>query len=102
MGGIALVSPTGIEPEELIRVHRPLLVLSGDRDEVVWTDLHSVSFARKVPGVELILMPGIGHMPQYADRETVLAAVRALAERVAPVASLPLAGRGRGGGGLTG
>jgi len=83
-------------------IRLPVTVIAGDRDEVVWTDLHSVSFARKVPGAELILMPGIGHMPQYADRETVLAAVRALAERVAPVASLPLAGRGRGGGGLTG
>ena len=47
-------------------------MVAGDADQVVWTDLHSRSFARDVPGAELILMPGIGHMPQYADRETVL------------------------------
>src|SRR5215218_4719621 len=65
-------------------IRLPVTVVAGDTDEIVWTDLHSVSFAREVPGAELILMPGIGHMPQYADQETVLAAIVALAERVAP------------------
>jgi pimeloyl-ACP methyl ester carboxylesterase len=65
-------------------IRLPVTVVAGDRDEIVWTDLHSLSFAREVPGAELILMPGIGHMPQYADQETVLAAIVALAERVAP------------------
>ncbi|MEE1612811.1 alpha/beta fold hydrolase [Microvirga sp. CF3016] len=62
----------------------PVTVVAGDRDEIVWTDLHSLSFAREVPGAELILMPGIGHMPQYADQRTVLDAIEALAERVTP------------------
>ena len=73
-------------------------MIAGDEDQIVWTDLHSRSFAREVPGAELILMPGIGHMPQYADRETVLAAIEALAGRVAPVDSLPLRGGARVGG----
>lgn len=67
-------------------IRLPTLVIAGDADEIVWTDLHSRCFAREVPGAELILMPGIGHMPQYADQETVLAAIEALAERVAPTA----------------
>ncbi|MBJ6126492.1 alpha/beta fold hydrolase [Microvirga splendida] len=62
----------------------PALVIAGDSDEIVWTDLHSRAFVREVPGAQLIMMPGIGHMPQYADKETVLAAIEALAERVAP------------------
>ena len=65
-------------------IRLPTLVIAGDADEIVWTDLHSRCFAREVPGAELILMPGIGHMPQYADQETVLSAIEALAERVAP------------------
>jgi len=62
----------------------PACVVAGECDEIVWTDLHSRSFARAVPGAELIVLPGIGHMPQYADRGTVLAAIEALAERIAP------------------
>jgi pimeloyl-ACP methyl ester carboxylesterase len=62
----------------------PALVIAGDSDEIVWTDLHSRCFARDVPGAELIVMPGIGHMPQYADKETVLSAIETLAERISP------------------
>ncbi|QRM28932.1 alpha/beta fold hydrolase [Microvirga sp. VF16] len=65
-------------------IRLPTVVVAGDSDEIVWTDLHSLSFAREVPGAELILMPGIGHMPQYADGKTVLVAIEALAERIAP------------------
>jgi len=65
-------------------IRLPVTVVAGDRDEIVWSDLHSRSFARAVPGAELILMPGIGHMPQYADQAMVVAAIEALAERVAP------------------
>ncbi|MBD2748371.1 alpha/beta hydrolase [Microvirga sp. BT688] len=71
-------------------IRLPTLVIAGDADEIVWTDLHSRCFAREVPGAELILMPGIGHMPQYADQQTVLCAIEALAERTAP-AALPKA-----------
>ncbi len=65
-------------------IRLPALVIAGDSDEIVWTDLHSFAFAREVPGAELILMPGIGHMPQYADGAAVVSAIEALAERVAP------------------
>ena len=65
-------------------IRKPVVVVAGDRDEIVWTDLHSRAFTRAVPGADLLLMPGIGHMPQYADKGTVLAAIEALAERIAP------------------
>lgn len=64
-------------------IRMPAVVVAGDCDEIVWTDLHSLSFVHAVPGAELILMQGIGHMPQYADGETVLSAIEALAERIA-------------------
>ena len=48
----------------------PAVVIGGDADSVVWTDLHSRSFARDVPGAELVVLPGIGHMPQYVKRAT--------------------------------
>lgn len=64
-------------------IRMPVVVVAGDRDEIVWTDLHSRAFAHAVPGAKLILMPGIGHMPQYADGTRVLAAIEELAERIA-------------------
>jgi pimeloyl-ACP methyl ester carboxylesterase len=75
-------------------IRLPTIVMAGEDDQIVWTDLHSRSIAREVPGAELILLPGIGHMPQYAEGEKVLAAIEALAESVSPMDSLPLAGRG--------
>lgn len=65
-------------------IRMPVVVVAGDRDEIVWTDLHSQAFVHAVPGARLILMPGIGHMPQYADGSTVLAAIEELAEEIAP------------------
>jgi pimeloyl-ACP methyl ester carboxylesterase len=65
-------------------IRLPVLVIAGDSDEIVWTDLHSVSFVREVPGAQLILMRGIGHMPQYADGKAVVSAIETLAERIAP------------------
>ncbi|WP_134496083.1 alpha/beta fold hydrolase [Microvirga pakistanensis] len=67
----------------------PTTVIAGECDEIVWSDLHSRSFANAVPGAQLILLPGIGHMPQYADGRTVLAAIEALAEQVAPARAVP-------------
>lgn len=65
-------------------IRMPVVVVAGDRDEIVWTDLHSQAFVHAVPGARLIMMPGIGHMPQYADGSTVLAAIEALAVEIAP------------------
>ncbi|WP_243374627.1 alpha/beta fold hydrolase [Microvirga solisilvae] len=65
-------------------IRMPVMVIAGECDEIVWTDLHSRAFAHAVPGAELTIMPGIGHMPQYADGSRVLAAIEALAERIAP------------------
>ncbi|MXQ12772.1 alpha/beta fold hydrolase [Microvirga makkahensis] len=77
-------------------IRMPVTVIAGDCDEIVWSDLHSRSFANAVPGAQLILLPGIGHMPQYVDGRTVLAAIEALAERIETV-PVPLARMDRDG-----
>ena len=70
-------------------IRLPAIVMGGDLDEVVWTDLHSRSFARDVAGAELLVLPGVGHLPQYARPDLVLSAIEALAGRVAPAAEEP-------------
>lgn len=61
----------------------PVVVMGGDADEIVWTDLHSRSLAREVPGAELVVLPGVGHMPHYARPDLVISRIEALAERLA-------------------
>jgi pimeloyl-ACP methyl ester carboxylesterase len=43
----------------------PTVVISGDRDTVVSVDLHTRAVAALVPGAKLVLLEGIGHMPQH-------------------------------------
>ena len=62
----------------------PATVIGGDADRIVWTDLHSRSFARDVAGAKLVVLPGIGHMPHHAMPELVAAEIEALAAAIAP------------------
>ncbi len=62
----------------------PTTVIGGDADRIVWTDLHSRSFASAVPGAKLIVLPGVGHMPHYAAPDLIAAEIDSLAARTAP------------------
>jgi pimeloyl-ACP methyl ester carboxylesterase len=67
------------------QIRVPTTIIGGDADTIVWTNLHSRAFAAAVPGARLIILPGIGHMPQYAEPDLVIREIEALAEKVAPV-----------------
>jgi pimeloyl-ACP methyl ester carboxylesterase len=67
-------------------IRLPATVIGGDADDVVWTDLHSRSFARDVPDAQLVVLPGIGHMPQYVRGDLVRREIDALADRMAILA----------------
>ena len=41
-------------------IRLPTLVIAGDADEIVWTDLHSRCFSREVPGAEWATSGGCG------------------------------------------
>jgi pimeloyl-ACP methyl ester carboxylesterase len=49
----------------------PTVVISGDADKTVSTNIHSRPFASVVPHAKLIVLPGIGHMVQNAAPELV-------------------------------
>ncbi|CAA9312070.1 MAG: Beta-ketoadipate enol-lactone hydrolase [uncultured Microvirga sp.] len=65
-------------------VRVPTVIISGDADTIVWTNLHSRSLEREIPGAKLIVLPGVGHMPHHAAADLVLREIEALAERIAP------------------
>jgi pimeloyl-ACP methyl ester carboxylesterase len=50
----------------------PVVVITGDTDSTVSPNIHSRPFAARVPNAKLIVLPGFGHMVQYAAPECVV------------------------------
>ena len=68
----------------------PTVVISGDVDKTVTTNIHSRPFAKAVPGARLIVLPEVGHMIQNAAPDLVMSEIDAmvgqLARRIAAAA----------------
>src|SRR5215510_7576702 len=62
----------GLGPAELGAIQRPVLVLAGDRDELIPLDL-SVSLYRTLPNAELAICPSLSHDRPTPERAAVLA-----------------------------
>jgi pimeloyl-ACP methyl ester carboxylesterase len=56
----------------------PVVVISGDADKTVYPDIHSRPFVAAVPNGKLIMLPGVGHMVQYAAPELVVREIDAM------------------------
>jgi pimeloyl-ACP methyl ester carboxylesterase len=56
----------------------PTVVISGDADNTVTTNIHSRSFAKAVPDARLIVVPDVGHMIQNAVPDLVIAEIEAM------------------------
>ena len=61
----------------------PTVVISGDRDTVVSVEVHARAVAALIPGARLVLLEGIGHMPQHAAAEAIVAEIDRLEARIA-------------------
>ncbi|SPJ22350.1 alpha/beta fold hydrolase [Palleronia abyssalis] len=59
----------------------PVEIVHGTADDVVPIDIHSERLAEQVPGANLVALDGIGHMPQHAATDAVIAAIDRAAER---------------------
>jgi pimeloyl-ACP methyl ester carboxylesterase len=65
-------------------IKAPTVVIAGDgADKTVSTEIHSRPFAAAVPNAKLIVLPGVGHMVQYAAPELVAAEVEAMIAGIA-------------------
>ena len=49
----------------------PVTIISGDKDPVVYTDIHSRAIARQVPQATLTVLPGVGHMVHYVAADDI-------------------------------
>ena len=63
------------------RISAPLIALTGDSDEVIYTDLHTPPLVAKVPSAQLEMLDGVGHMPHHVAPQTVMTAIERLVEQ---------------------
>lgn len=56
-------------------IKAPTVILSGDRDKVVYAKIHSVGLARDIPGAELVWVKNLGHKPDWVASDLVVAAI---------------------------
>lgn len=57
----------------------PTVVISGNRDTVVYEEIHSEGLARDIPGAELVWVDNLGHKPDWVAPDLVVAAVARVA-----------------------
>lgn len=60
----------------------PAVIVSGTQDRIAAFGHNSERLSERLPGSELRLQPGVGHMTHYAHPEEVLAAVETVAAQV--------------------
>ncbi|MDG4903432.1 MULTISPECIES: alpha/beta hydrolase [unclassified Mesorhizobium] len=56
-------------------IRAPTLVISGDRDKVVYATVHSVGLERDIPGAELVWVANLGHKPDWIAPDLVVGAI---------------------------
>jgi pimeloyl-ACP methyl ester carboxylesterase len=59
-------------------IRAPTVVITGDADKTVSTNIHARPFAAAVAGAKLIVLPGVGHMIQNAVPELVVSEIEAM------------------------
>jgi len=69
-------------------IRAPTVVITGDADKTVSTNIHSRPFAAVVAGAKLIVLPGVGHMIQNAAPDLVTAEVEAMIGGIADRAAV--------------
>ncbi|HEY0218442.1 MAG TPA: alpha/beta hydrolase [Afipia sp.] len=53
------------------KIIAPVVVVAGDADLVVSAEVHARAFAKAVPHAKLIILPGVGHMPQVTNSKLI-------------------------------
>lgn len=53
----------------------PTIIITGDADDVVSPSIHSIGLERDIAGAELIVLPGIGHKPDYVATQQAVEAI---------------------------
>ncbi len=59
----------------------PIEIVHGDADTIVPLDIHSIPLSERAPTANLVVLEGVGHMPQHEAEPEVIAAIDRAAQR---------------------
>jgi pimeloyl-ACP methyl ester carboxylesterase len=62
----------------------PTTIITGDSDNTVSAQSHSMTLAAEVPGAKLVVLPGFGHMLHHAAADRIIAEIEEMAQARAP------------------
>ncbi|MFD0915461.1 alpha/beta fold hydrolase [Pseudahrensia aquimaris] len=63
------------------QIKKPTVIITGNKDDVVLPDIHSVGLERDIEGAELIVLDGVGHKPDYAATRVAIEAIEKVSRR---------------------
>ena len=66
-----------------VDIRVPAVVISGEVDKTVTTNIHSRPFAKAVPNAKLIVLPDVGHMVQNAAPDLVISEIETMIGEIA-------------------
>jgi pimeloyl-ACP methyl ester carboxylesterase len=75
---VALKAAVAEQAPRYADIKVPVVVITGDADTTVSPAIHSRPFAANVPNARLIVLPGVGHMVQYAAPERVVGEIETM------------------------
>ena len=61
-------------------IKAPTVIISGESDTIVSTEIHSRALAATLPHAKLIVLPGVGHAVQHVAADLVVAEIDRLAD----------------------
>lgn len=61
------------------KIDAPTVIVSGDRDNVIYPEIHSKGLDRDIPDSRLVWIHNLGHKPDWVAPELTVAAIRAVA-----------------------
>ena len=67
----ALRADDGVTVEDLDRIAVPVLVATPEHDRILLPARNTERFRREIPGVEHVVLPGVGHVPMWDDTRLV-------------------------------
>ena len=67
------------ESQRYREIKAPTVIITGDSDDVVLAELHSIGLERDIVGSELITIRNLGHKPDYIANDVAIAAIEYLA-----------------------